>query len=171
MESELILLGTLTKMSGYKGDFLMKASFTVTEDTEIPEQVFLLIEGIPVPFFISEWSIRGRDSIVLNFDNDIPDIDIREFIGCQVMCNKEDLPVNAHEQPSLENLIGYSVHDSEKGNIGTVTDILYYGENTLFNIDNAGHEIMLPVHEDLITGVDPEKRIILVVVPEGLLEL
>ena len=171
MESELILLGTLAKMSGYKGDFLMKTSFTATEDTEMPEQVFLLIEGIPVPFFISEWSLRGRDSIILNFDNDLPDTDIREFLGCQVMCSKTDSPIDGPEQPSLENLIGYSVHDSEKGNIGTIAEILYYGENTLFSIDNAGQEIMLPVHEDLITGVDPEKQLILVVLPEGLLDI
>ena len=48
-----ILLGRITKVSGYEGAVTVKLEKIFTENIPQMESVFLEIEGRPVPFFIS----------------------------------------------------------------------------------------------------------------------
>lgn len=170
LEERGSLLGTLTRLSGYRGGFLLVSPKPFSEDFEMPGQVFLQIEGLPVPFFVEEWSVRSDSSLVVRFEEPDSDERAREFLGCTVYANLA-IEEESSGEPSLEDLLGYKVVDADAGFVGVVTDVLYYGENVLFQVDKDGKELLVPVHEDLIEGVDPEAKIIHAILPEGLLGL
>ncbi len=170
LEERGSLLGTLTRLSGYRGGFLLVSPKPFSEDFEMPGQVFLQIEGLPVPFFVEEWSFRSDSSLVVRFEEPDSDEGAREFIGCAVF-SAVSSGEESQEGPALEDLQGYKVGDARAGYVGIVTGVLYYGENVLFQVDRDGEELLIPVHEDLIEGVDPLEETIHAILPEGLLAL
>lgn len=75
---------------------------------------------------------------------------------------------------SLNEAENFSLLDANNGNrlIGTVKSVDYSTVNTLFNVETPdGKEIMIPASEDFIIDVDTERHIIVVDLPEGLLDL
>jgi 16S rRNA processing protein RimM len=67
--------------------------------------------------------------------------------------------------------MGYRVVDRTKGLLGTVSGLEEYPMQTLFRIRREEKEILIPVHEDLILSIDPEKKEIVMELPEGIEEL
>ena len=63
-----ILLGRITKVSGYEGAVAVKLEKIFTENIPQMESVFLEIEGRPVPFFISDIEYSGADILKLSFE-------------------------------------------------------------------------------------------------------
>jgi hypothetical protein len=61
-----ILLGRITKVSGYEGAVAVKLEKIFTENIPQMESVFLEIEGRPVPFFISGSEYSGADILKLS---------------------------------------------------------------------------------------------------------
>ena len=75
---------------------------------------------------------------------------------------------------SLNEAENFSLLDANNDNrlIGTVKSVDYATVNTLFNVETPdGKEIMIPASEDFIIDVDTERHIIVVDLPEGLLDL
>ena len=62
-----------------------------------------------------------------------------------------------------------SLHYS--GNVGKITEILFYPDNPVFQVMQDQKEIIVPLHEDLIVEIDSQKKRIKVNLPEGLLEI
>jgi 16S rRNA processing protein RimM len=69
-------------------------------------------------------------------------------------------------------LNGYTILSSDEQVIGTVAEIIKNPGQMLLNVATpAGKTILIPLHEDLIVRVDPEKRRIIMELPDGLIDL
>ena len=79
-----ILLGRITKLSGYEGAVTVKLEKIFPENILPDESVFLEIEGRPVPFFISDYEYTGADILKLSFEGYDTIEKITEFIGCRI---------------------------------------------------------------------------------------
>ena len=79
---------------------------------------------------------------------------------------RADLPDDIHEPTDLGSLTGYTVVDTHRGAIGTITAIDTSTLNTLVELDSG---ILLPLHEDLIEAVDTARHLLTVHLPEGLI--
>ena len=79
-----ILLGRITKVSGYEGAVTVKLERLFSGKLPHMESVFLEIEGRPVPFFISDSDYSGADILKLKFDGYNSSDKVIEFVGCRV---------------------------------------------------------------------------------------
>ena len=86
-----ILLGRITKISGYEGAVAVRLEKIFTENTPQMESVFLEIEGRQVPFFISESEYSGADILKLTFDGYDSIDKIGEFTGSKVFAFHGDI--------------------------------------------------------------------------------
>ena len=69
-------------------------------------------------------------------------------------------------------LVGFEIDDIHHGKLGKILDVDPSTINTLFIIERQGAEnLLIPAHEEFILGIDQEKRLITVELPEGLLNL
>jgi 16S rRNA processing protein RimM len=162
-----ILLGKIIKVNVHNGTITIRSLIN-----NIPEMesVFIEINGSPVPFFIAESDLQGNDLLCLKLEDYDTADKINEFKGCRVFLTSGDT-VKPHND-SYEELTGFSVFDENEDKIGTVSSIIQNPHQWLLNILSINNkEILLPVHEDLILGIDYEKKIIMVKIPEGLLEI
>jgi len=165
-----ILLGRITKISGYEGAVTVKLERIFTENIPRMESVFLEIEGRPVPFLISESDYSGADNLKLRFEGYESPEKISEFVGCRIFLTGE-LPADPKKADS-QTLIGYRVYTQEDINVGPITDIISNGGQWLLNVDSADKKsILIPFHEDLIIKIDRRKKIVIMEIPDGLLEI
>lgn len=165
-----ILLGRITKVSGYEGAVAIKLEKIFTENIPPMESVFLEIEGRPVPFFIADIDYSGADILRLQFEGYETIEKVNEFVGCRVFLTsglaEDDFPVKD------TGLTGYKLFVQENRLLGTVSEIIQNPGQWLITVKTADKkEILIPLHEDLIVSIDKKKKIIIMDIPEGLTEI
>ena len=166
-----ILLGRIIKVSGYEGAVAVKVEKIFTENIPQMESVFLEIEGRPVPFFISESEYSGADILKLWFEGYNSVDKISEFTGCRVFLTK-DTTSNNQKEPGNQLLTGYQVFTKEDLLLGPITDIISNNGQWLLNvITSKKKNLLIPFHEDLIISIDKKNKIVVLDIPEGLLEI
>jgi 16S rRNA processing protein RimM len=167
-----ILLGTLAKTHGVKGQMILRLKCLSFENIKRMEAVFIVIDDLPVPFFISEYQPKNADEIILTFD----DIDTvrkaQSFLGCPAWLDTDSVS-NSESRLSHDpaNLIGFLVIDIVTGKLGTLSEILELDQNPLLKIDGQKKNILIPLQPDFIYKIDPAVKTIYVKTPEGLYDI
>jgi 16S rRNA processing protein RimM len=166
-----ILLGRITKVSGYEGAVSIKLEKFFIENIHPMESVFLEIEGRPVPFFINESDYSGADILKLSFDGYDTIEKISEFIGCRIFLTSEPEEANS-ETADNQLLIGYNIITKDEKLVGQVTDIISNNGQWLLNVTSSERKnILIPFHEDFIISIDKREKAVIMDIPEGLLEI
>ncbi len=172
MTDQYPILGVLQRLHGYQGEFILVSGRKIGTFVEDLEQVFLMIDGIPVPFFIDRLEWYSDTSLILGFDQIQDKESAMEFLGTEVLYPYAVPREKSSQDPGLESLVGYTLVDVLHGEIGKITGILYYSENVLFEAERpGGRELLIPVHPDIILEIDKENRSLRIQIPEGLLDL
>lgn len=165
-----ILLGRITKLSGYEGAVAVKLEKIFTENIPQMESVFLEIEGRPVPFFISELEYTGADILKLSFEGYNSIEKVSEFAGCNVFLT--DSAQSNDTITESQNLIGYLVTDHENCEIGLISEIIANNGQWLLEVISSEKKIILiPFHEHFIVRIDKKRKLVVMNIPEGLLEI
>jgi 16S rRNA processing protein RimM len=165
-----ILLGRITKTSGYEGAVIIKLEKSFTENIPRMESVFLEIEGRPVPFFISGSDYSGADILKVAFEGYNSDKKVSEFAGCRVfLTGNFPTPVSDDD---FQTLTGYKVLTQDNELLGSITDVIHNpGQWLLTILSEEGKELLIPLHEDFIVSIDSMKNIIVMDIPEGLTDI
>ena len=165
-----ILLGRITKISGYEGAVTVKLEKSFTENIPLLESVFLEIDGRPVPFFISDSEYSGADILKLRFEGYNSIEKISEFTGCRVYLTSGTKDNSQNDD--LRTLIGYTVFRIDDNLLGSIIDIIQNPGQWLLTIMAPGNkEILIPLHEDFIVSIDNLKKIVVMDIPDGLTEI
>ncbi|MBN1598574.1 MAG: 16S rRNA processing protein RimM [Bacteroidales bacterium] len=168
---DCLLLGTITKTHGVKGQVVLKLNNLCFDDIKEMETVFIIIDGLPVPFFVSEYIKKNHDSLIIKFDDINMEEDARELSECNVYIKSTLISSKTINPETSEKLIGYKVIDNKLGLLGTLNDILDIQLNPLFRIVNINKEILLPIQPEFILSIDDDQKIILVETPSGFEDL
>jgi 16S rRNA processing protein RimM len=165
-----ILLGRITKVSGYEGAVTVKLEKIFSENIPEMESVFLEIEGRPVPFFISDIDYSGADIVKLTFDGYNSIEKVSEFSGCRVFLTSSD--VAEKKKDDLQTFIGYTVFDQNNILLGLVSEVTANpGQWLMHIITPLNKEILVPLHEHFIVRIDKKKKVLEMDIPDGLTEI
>lgn len=135
------------------------------------ESIFIEIDEQLVPFFIAEIDYINEETAIVGFDDIEDENKVKEFIGCRLYLPNELMPEDIDTGSALQYIIGFSVIDSNYGEIGTIKDILQYSYNQILQVFKGGNEILIPVSEEIIDEINIEKKIVKISAPEGLIEV
>jgi 16S rRNA processing protein RimM len=165
-----ILLGRITKVSGYEGAVTVKLERLFSEKLPHMESVFLEIEGRPVPFFIAGSEYSGADILKLQFEGYESSEKVNEFVGCKVFLTTA-APVGKKIE-SAKDLTGFSVLTSDNLVLGSVGEVIQNPGQWLLSVVSDTHKtILIPLHENFIVKIDKKKKILIMDLPEGLTEI
>jgi 16S rRNA processing protein RimM len=165
-----ILLGRITKLNGYEGAVTVKLERIFSENIPRMESVFLEVEGRPVPFFISSSEYSGADILRLHFEGYDTIEKVSEFTGCRVFLTTG--PADKTNIKETNTLIGYNVCLQNGELLGTVSEVIQNPGQFLLNIVSPEKkEMLIPFHEDFLVSIDKKKKIIKMVIPDGLTEI
>ena len=164
-------VGRILKPYGNKGQLLV---YLETDDPlryEKLESVFVEINQERIPFIISAIELLRGAKAILKFEDTDSVTEAQSFTGLKLFLPVSGLPPLGKEQFYFHEVTGYSVIDEEKGDIGTIADVLEYPSQILLQVRSGGKEILIPAVNEVIIRIDKQNRIIHIRAPEGLIDL
>jgi len=171
---ELIAIGHYNKPHGVAGEL----SVTVDVDLEVLRGLSCLvsdIDGIFVPFFVNAIRPKSVDTMLLTIDGIENEKEAARLVNRDIYALKRDyqqesIDADADGYP-LDFFIGFELRDSDGSRVGEITDVDEQTENAIFVVDRDGSEIMVPATDDLIVEFDVDNKLMVMDLPEGLLDL
>lgn len=163
-------LGFVSKKHGLGGAVVVILDVDYPEDYTTLESVFVEINNKLVPFFIESISIKGNKAFVKFEEVDTAE-SAEELKGNALFLPLDALPQLEEGQFYFHEVIGYTLQDSQAGEVGSIKNILSGPQQDLFQIDANGKEVLVPIIDDLIESVDHDRKILKVSLPEGLLDI
>ena len=165
------------KSNGTDGELVMGFREIAPEDINLKEPVFIIFDGLPVPFYIESFAKRGNTKALVRLTDICSMEDVEEIAGKPVYIEADNLPEMSLEEDGYAALVGWMVltpenaddMDSDLYEVGEITDFIDIPNNPCIEVETENGAIMIPLHEDLILSLDPEYQEIIMQIPAGLL--
>ena len=161
-------IAQVLKSNGTDGELVLGFREIAPEDISLNEPVFIVFDGLPVPFFIESFTKRGNSKALVRLTDICSMEDVEEIAGKAVYVEEESLPELSLEEDGFEALIGWMLYTPDE-EVGEITDFIDIPNNPCIEVDTKNGAVMIPLHEDLILSVDPENLEIVMQIPAGLL--
>ena len=181
---DLHQVAKVLKSNGTDGELVMSFRDIAPEDINIKEPVFIVFDGLPVPFFIESFTRRGNSKALVHLTDIESQEDVEEIVGKAVYIDGDNIPEMTLEEDGYAALIGWTVltpsgdfhdvipeedEDMEFMEVGEITDFIDIPNNPCIEVETKNGAVMIPLHEDFILSVDPEYQEIIMQIPEGLI--
>lgn len=166
-KEDFVYFGKFLKPHGTKGEIGLEGDTIVLGDD--CDFVACDIDGILVPFFFETRRTKNSDTLIVKIERMNSAEEVRFLTNREAYIPRQW--TEESEVMSWNYFRGFLAVDETLGELGEITDIDDSTINTLFVIDNDGEEILIPVQEEFIMGIDQENREIIFNLPEGLVSL
>ncbi|ALI99597.1 ribosome maturation factor RimM [Rufibacter tibetensis] len=164
-------LGYIVRTHGTKGQVVAFFDVDFPEDYDELESVFLLVNGKLVPFFIDHLNPQDNGKSIIKFEDVNTVADAEKLKGVSLYLPLNQLPELEEDQFYFHEVIGYTVIDENLGELGTVQTFFDLPNQDLLAMEYQGHEVLIPVQNEIVLRTSKEERKIYVNLPEGLLEV
>jgi 16S rRNA processing protein RimM len=162
---DFIVAGTVAKTHGTKGELKIITDIKV----KLTGWAFLEIREKPVPFYVQR-SVSGTPDEWLLKLQDIDSVEqAQQYIGYPLLVPKQKGKRLATQGDF--NLEGFLLVDRAIGEIGAIVATEQLPKQTMLVTHYHGQQVMIPLVEEFIEGVDEEKEIIYLNLPEGFFAL
>ena len=174
-------IAQVLKSNGTDGELVMSFRAIAPEDINLQEPVFIIFDGLPVPFFIESFTKRGHSKALVRLTGIHCQDDVDEIAGKAVYIEGSAAPELSLEEDGFAALVGWMLltpenPDQGEGDeladlteVGEITDFIDIPNNPCIEVETENGAVMIPLHEDLILSVDPEYQEIIMQIPEGLI--
>ena len=159
-------VGRITKTYGFEGAVMVKMQGGITGEPEQGEPVFVVTDGIPVPFFVREAYCPAPDTLIIAFDDYLTSESVAGLRGCELIIAGE-----TEEGDDMQDLAGFTLTDTVSGFSGRIVSVISNPGQLLAEVASTAGVILVPLHPDLITSIDRRGKIIEMSLPEGLTSL
>ena len=169
-KDDCFFFGKVTKTHGLKGEITIKLD--VVNPSDFKDLKYLLIEQNKnlIPYFIENQKISGDKMFV-----QLQDVKTMEqavvFLGKGVFLPNELLPELDDDDFYFKEIIGFTLIDEQKGEVGVISDVLEYPTQAVIQVMKDGKEILIPVHDDILQKVNKKAKTLTVNAPEGLIDM
>jgi len=163
-------LGALIKSHGVKGGLVLEVELNISNEEILKmELVFVLIDKLPVPFFITEIKTHSNNKFILKFE-DINDIDAADELCINtVIVEKRTFP-ELEKEITIKDLVGFTVINNNIS-LGEITEFIDIELNPMFQINKGDKELLIPANSDFFTEIIEETKTLIVNLPDGLISV
>lgn len=163
-------IGVAVKTHGIAGEIVVRLFNEFSIDDMDAEFLFLELDGGLVPFYLEEAREKNQTDVLAKLEQLTSDQAALKVIDAPVYVAKQTTEEESNEAPfSAYQLIGYQCQAVGYGSIGEIVAIREISNNPLFELDHDGEEILIPIVDHFIAGIDDEKREVVFDLPDGLI--
>ncbi|HXB40365.1 MAG TPA: ribosome maturation factor RimM [Bacteroidia bacterium] len=166
MVQDLVKAGKLTRLHGIKGSLILNPDSGPGPDAQKVKTVFLEINGVHTPFFVSEIKTSGKN-LILTFDSVKNPEEAKKLVGKEVWLEKKNLL----KEKKQVDYTGYRLIDAEKGDLGIILEIMEMPGQRMFSLRVNDKEVLLPFNQKLIEKADVKLKTVFYRAPEGLIDI
>ena len=157
--ADMFLLGKTLKPHGLKGDVAVKLDVDIPQHYAGLDMVWVRRQGALVPYALSSVSVRPKVTVV-HFEG-VDDVDAAAAMsGHELLLPTAALPKLTGLQFYYHEVIGFSLEDVTRGDLGTIENVLDLPGNPLF-----------PMTDAVLKAVNREARTVTLDLPEGMYDL
>ncbi len=96
--------------------------------------------------------------------------EVENFKGCKILLDRESLPELDDDEYYWHQLEGARVVDRQQGELGELRSMFTTAAHDTWVVDGPYGEVMIPVVDGFILAIDPQRQLIEVDLPEGLVD-
>ncbi len=170
-KSDCFYLGKIVSKYSFKGEVLVKLDTDEPGIYENMESVFVSIGNNLVPFFIDSCVLHKSALLRIRFEEVSDEAAANRIIGAKLYLPLNFLPKLEGNKFYYHEVIGFTMMDSQHGDIGTIVSVNDTTAQALFEVEKGNSQLLIPINDDVITKVDRENKIMHVQTPEGLVDL
>lgn len=169
---DLLPVAQIVKSYDINGEVVVRLTSGILDDYDFKkEPVFVIFDGLPVPFFIVSFKTKGSNGALIKFEtiNDLSHAE--ELIKKEIFVDSSTIDPDSIEidedRAMAAFLTGFKVKDQNGKQVGEISGYYNYPNNPCIELDGKH---LVPFNEELILKLDNRKRIITMTIPGGLLE-
>jgi 16S rRNA processing protein RimM len=168
MVCKYLRIGKIVNTQGIKGEIRITP---LTDDIARFDDLNYILIGDDLLIRLDIEYVKYHKNFVLLKLKGIDSInDAEKYKGKYILINREDAITLPKGSYFVCDIIGLTVQDSSGTVLGRVTDIISTGSNDVYTVKNDETEIMLPALKSVVKEINIEQGIMVVEIPEGLLE-
>lgn len=168
--TEYFNIGKIVAVHGLKGELVIKHE--LGKKTSLKGLTAIFIEekkNAFLPWFIESAKIKSEDEVYIKLEG----VNVREtalkLTQKQVWLPEPDFKKFAAKSAPA-NLLGYSIIN-DKEPLGKILELIEQPHQLLCRLEIKGKEVLIPLHEETLRKVNHKKKEVVVILPEGLLEI
>lgn len=165
-----INIGKLVSAFGLKGEILL--AHHLGEGASLEGIVAVFMEETPgkfIPYFVVSQKTKSEEEIVLALEGIESPEKAKKFLKKSIWLKEEDVKKTASASAPI-SFLGYMVEDNKKP-IGKVLEVIEQPLQILLRLEIEGKEVLIPLNESTLIGIDRKKQVIHVALPDGLLDI
>ena len=170
-KEDCFYLGRIVRKHSFKGEVVIKLDTDEPELYQEMESVYVDFGNNLVPFFIEKSSLHKGNQLRVRFEDVNSEADADAILKSDIYLPLTLLPALSGDKFYFHEVIGYKVIDIFFGEVGTIVRIINTAAQPLFEIDNNGKEVFIPMIDNFIKKVDKVNKVIQVETTEGLIDL
>ena len=163
-------IGTILKPRGLKGELQLYVDFENLPDIDITA-IFIDMAGKLVPYFVESIKYPQKNTAYIYLE----DIDTIEkatpLAKKDVYLNNKQKPKAKKAEFTLKDLLGFTAVDENEGELGKINAINEFPQQLIATVTYKDCEVLFPLHEEIIKGIDVVKSIVFIDLPDGLLDI
>jgi len=105
----MLQIAQVLKSNGTDGELVMGFREIAPEDINLKEPVFIVFDGLPVPFFIESFTRRGNTKALVRLTGINSMEDVEEVVGKAIYMEEDSLPELSLEEDGFAALVGWTV--------------------------------------------------------------
>ena len=171
---ELIAIGHYNKPHGVAGEL----SATVDVEIDVLGALSCLVsemDGIYVPFFVNSLRPKTSETVLLTIDGINSEQEAARLVNRDIYALKREFRQESDDADAdgypLDYFIGFELQDSDGTRVGEIVQVDEQTENAIFIVDDGEGELLLPASDDLIVEFDLDKKVMVMDLPQGILDL
>ncbi len=134
------------------------------------------IDGIFVPFFVTAMRPKTAETVLLTIDGMTSEQDVQRLVNHDIYALKREFRQESEDAEAdgypLDFFIGFDLDDDQGNRVGQIVDVNEQTENAFFIVQRTdGAELLIPAVDDLIVEFDLDKKVMVMSLPDGLLDL
>lgn len=162
-------VGKLLKPHGICGE--MTVLLTMDVDLASFSCVFLKLDGIYVPFFLTAVRMKSSETDLITIDGVTDEQQAAALCPAELYVMADELGEDAADGLYASDLTGFSV-DNDGVMLGKIVAIDDTTANCLFIIETPdGEKCLVPVADEFIGGIDAANKVLFLSLPTGLVDL
>jgi 16S rRNA processing protein RimM len=169
-KADFFRIGSVLKTKGLKGEMNMYVDFEGLDKIKL-DAVFIEIAGKLVPYFVSSIKYLQKNAAYLVLE----DVDTIEkaspLVRKDIFLPNKLKPKKKKQEFTLMDLVGFTAIDENEGELGIISAIHEYPKQLIAAVTYKNCEVLFPLNEEIIKGIDVVSEILTVDLPDGLLEI
>ena len=155
----MLQIAQVLKSNGTDGELVMGFREIAPEDINLQEPVFIVFDGLPVPFYIETFAKRGNTKALVRLTDIRSQEDVEELIGKAVYVEDDQIQELSLEEDGFAALVGWLLLTPEMPDqVGHDEDEDGYDEDEDgYDEDQVGHDEDEVGHDEDEDGYDEDQ--------------